>query len=217
MATSPISRERIAAAVSLEGFDQWRSPLDSKKLDRPMVRPSHLDGDGRHAAVMLVLVAGAEESPEEGPTLLLIRRSQHLRYHAGQIALPGGRQEPNEALLQTAIRETDEEIGVSLQRQDILGPLRPIYIPPSDFTLTPFVAWLDVKPEVLIQVEEVEELITLQLGSLLEPRAQTTAQVIRDNGQTIEAPCYRHEEHVIWGATALVLSEMVARLNLLGH
>lgn len=213
MAVPPIRREDITAAVLLDGFDDWKSPLDSTELDRPATRPSHLAGNGRHAAVMLVLVADGQKSLAEDPNVLLIRRSQHLRYHAGQIALPGGRQEPGEALLQTAIRETEEEIGVSLQQQDVLGPLRSIYIPPSDFTLTPFVAWLDHDPDTSLQVDEVDELITVRLRSLLDPNSQTTADVVRDNGETIEAPCYQHETHVIWGATALVISELIARLN----
>ena len=220
MKTLPMRRQDIAAAVNLSGFDLWKSPLDSSKLKRPATRPNHLPGSGRHAAVMMVLVAGQANNSAEGPNLLLIRRSQHLRYHAGQVALPGGRQEPEEPLLQTAIRETEEEIGVSIQDQDIVGSLRSIYIPPSDFTLTPFVAWLDQEPKVSIQVEEVESLITVPLNGLTDPEAQSTARVVRDNGETIEAPCYRYqttdEDHVIWGATALVISELIARLWKLG-
>ncbi len=211
-----LRREDIAAAVLLDGFENWRSPLDSSSLDRPVTRPSHLTGNGRHAAVMLVLVADRTKCAADDPKLLLIRRSQHLRYHAGQIALPGGRQEPGETLLQTAVRETEEEIGISLQQHDILGSLRSIYIPPSDFTLTPFVAWLDDEPEVSIQADEVDELITVRLRSLLDPDAQTTSRVVRDNGQAIEAPCYQHENHVVWGATALVISELIARLSARG-
>ena len=162
---------------------------------------------------MMVLVAGQEENSADDPDLLLICRSQHLRYHAGQIALPGGRQEPSEPLLRTAIRETQEEIGVSIQDQDIVGSLRPIYIPPSDFTLTPFVAWLDQKPKICIQVEEVESLISVPLKRLTDPAAQSTAAVVRDNGETIDAPCYRYqttdEDHVIWGATALVILSLI--------
>ena len=217
METPPVRRQDIAAAVSLSGFDSWKSPLDSSQLKRPATRPSHLPGCGRQAAVMMVLVAGQAVRSAEGPDMLLIRRSQHLRYHAGQIALPGGRQEPNESLLRTAIRETEEEIGVTIQDQDVVGSLRSIYIPPSDFTLTPFIAWLDQSPKISIQVSEVESLISLPLTSLITPEAQTTAQVVRDNGDMIEAPCYRYqstrENHVIWGATALVISELIARLG----
>lgn len=216
MRTSPVRRENIAAAVDLNGFDDWMSPLDSTRLERPASRPSHLEGNGRQAAVMMVLVAGNAVGPTENPELLLIRRSQHLRYHAGQIGLPGGRQEPNESLLQTAIRETEEEIGVSLLSHDIVGELRPIYIPPSDFTLTPFVAWLDEEPKIAIQADEVESLIVIPFDSLAAPVTQTTANVIRDNGDSIEVPCYQHEDNVIWGATALVISELLARLDAIG-
>ena len=221
MEASPICRQDIAAAVKLSGFELWKSPLDSSKLERPATRPSHLPGSGRQAAVMMVLVAGQTEDSVDGPELLLIRRSQNLRYHAGQIALPGGRQEPDEPLLQTAIRETEEEIGVTIQDQDIVGALRSIYIPPSDFTLTPFVAWLEQRPKISIQVDEVESLIAVPMQSLMDPDAETTARVVRDNGETIEAPCYRHqngqENHVVWGATALVISESIARLRALGN
>ena len=220
MEASPICRQEIAAAVKLPGFEQWKSPLDSSKLERPATRPSHLPGRGRHAAVMMVLVADQARDYVDGPELLLIRRSQNLRYHAGQIALPGGRQEPDEPLLRTAIRETEEEIGVTIQDQGIVGSLRSIYIPPSDFTLTPYIAWLDKRPKISIQVEEVESLISVPLRSLMASDAQSTARVVRDNGETIEAPCYRYqttdENHVIWGATALVISESIARLRALG-
>ncbi len=213
MSTPRIRREDVKAAVAMDGFEDWKSPLDSTQLDRPAARPSHLEGSGRHAAVMVLLVGGDLDISTEGPELLLIRRGQHLRYHAGQIALPGGRQEPEESLLQTAIRETREEIGVSLSAHDMIGSLRSIYIPPSDFTLTPFVAWLGREPETSLQAGEVDELIRVGLKNLMRKEAHATADVVRDNGETIMAPCYRHQSHVIWGATALVLSELIERLD----
>jgi len=216
METPPVRREDIEAAVNQTGFEHWKSPLDSSKLKRPATRPSHLEGNGRQAAVTMLLVADKSAVSLQIPKLLVIRRSQHLRYHAGQIGLPGGRQEPNESLLQTAIRETEEEIGVSLQQQDIVGALRPIYIPPSDFTLTPFVAWLDQEPQITIQADEVESLIVIPFNSLAAPATQTTANVVRDNGDTVEVPCYQHQDNIIWGATALVISELLARLKVAG-
>jgi len=213
METPPVRREDIEAAVNLTGFEHWKSPLDSSKLERPATRPSHLEGSGRQAAVMMVLIADKTAVSVQPLKLLLIRRSKHLRYHAGQIGLPGGRQEPDESLLQTAIRETEEEIGVSLRQEDIVGSLRSIYIPPSDFTLAPFVAWLDQEPQITLQADEVESLIVIPFNSLAAPESQTTAPVVRDNGDSIEVPCYLHEDNVVWGATALVISELLARLK----
>ncbi len=217
MSSTDFSRQQIQQAVSCAGFDGWVSPLDSTTLHRPARRPDDLPGTGRHAAVMVLLYparsTGQSNLAECETQLVLIRRSQQLRHHAGQIAFPGGRQEPGEPLPTTAIRETSEEIGVVLPPTALVGQLRPVYLPPSDFTLTPFVGWLDKPPVLLADPNEVDEILSVSLRIFLESSSQTTASVVRDNGHTIEAPCYHAAGQTVWGATALVISELVARLK----
>lgn len=204
----PVTRSVIESAIRLPGFERWRSPLDSTSLNRPPQRPENLPGKGRQAAVVALLYPVSQKVQ-----ISVIRRHHRLRHHAGQLALAGGRQEPGETLRQTAIRETAEELGVSLDDNDLLGSLRPIYIPPSDFTLLPFVAWLDERPTFTLCDQEVDELIEIPLAALIDVGSQQVRQVRSGSGELIEVPCYIYRQQIIWGATALVISELVERIR----
>ena len=126
----------------------------STKLHRPQTRPEHLEGDGRQAAVMLLIYASGNPSKLH---TVLTRRKDDLQHHPGQISLPGGRRDQNETVEQTALREVEEEIGVERSEIEVFGELNTVYIPPSDFTVTPIVGWLAQQPTFAIQPEEVAD------------------------------------------------------------
>jgi 8-oxo-dGTP pyrophosphatase MutT (NUDIX family) len=141
----------------------------------------------------------------------LTRRTDTLENHKGQISLPGGAREGNESLQETALRETCEELGVCRDDWNVFGPLTPLFIPPSGFLINPFVAYSETRPAFEPDVVEVAELIETPLSLLLAPStvAQETWQI---RGAPIEVPFFHIYGHKVWGATAMVLSELAVLL-----
>ncbi|RLE09187.1 MAG: coenzyme A pyrophosphatase [Candidatus Aminicenantes bacterium] len=145
--------------------------------------------------------------PREGGWFLVLTvRSEKVEAHRSQISLPGGRQEQGETLIQTALRETQEELGVNPAEVKIIGQLTPLYIPVSNYCLYPFVGVMAERPKFRASVHEVAEIIEVNLNQLLLPSTkQNEYRKIR--GQRVLIPFYRIEAHKIWGATAMVLAE----------
>ena len=144
--------------------------------------------------------------------LVLTRRRDDLQAHAGQISLPGGRQEPQETLRETALRETREEVGVPPAAITILGQLTSLYIFPSDFEVHPFVGWHDGVPAFRPQPAEVAEIIETPLAAFFDE--QTRREEMwewRDN--PLQVPFFQIGEHKVWGATAMILSDFVERVR----
>jgi 8-oxo-dGTP pyrophosphatase MutT (NUDIX family) len=140
----------------------------------------------------------------------LIKRPKHMKYHAGQIALPGGRIEEGETALETALRETHEEIGISPEKITILGSLSELYVAVSQFLINPFVGWLDKKPEFSINHDEVEKTVIFPLLRFNNIFEEVELETV--TGQ-LKVPCIRYNDEIIWGATAMILSEFYDILN----
>jgi len=144
--------------------------------------------------------------------LVLTRRTERMDHHQAQISYPGGRCEPGESLEQTALRETEEELGVSPEDVHILGELTPLYIPPSNYCIYPFVGITDSRPEFVPSEKEVAEVIEVPLDHLLDTRnIKEEIWVIR--GESIRVPFYSYSGHKIWGATAMVLAELLEMIG----
>ncbi len=160
----------------------------------------------REAGVLVLLY------PREGRLFFpLTRRTESVQDHKGQVSLPGGAREGNETLQETAWRETSEELHLSPEQWRSLGRLSPLYIPPSGFLITPFVAYSPVRPPFRPDPVEVAEVIETPLARLLDPSA-----VVREEwllrGEPVEVPFFDIEGHKVWGATAMVLAEFVSLL-----
>jgi len=143
--------------------------------------------------------------------VLLTRRTEFVLHHRGQISLPGGEQHPGESLEATALRETAEELGPDLGAVRVLGRLTPLFIPPSNYCIYPTVAVVPGPLAFRLQPEEVAEVIEPPLDHLADP-----ANILRESwtfdGRAVEVPFYAYEGHKIWGATAMVLAELLALL-----
>ena len=144
--------------------------------------------------------------------LVLTRRREDLASHPGQISLPGGRYEDEETLAQTALRETHEEIGVPRDSIEIVAQLNQVYIPPSDFAVTPFVGWIGSRPALVPEEAEVAEIIEVSLDHLCDPATLQWGDLQVDD-RNLHVPFYSIQGHQVWGATAIMLSEFVERLS----
>ena len=145
--------------------------------------------------------------------LVLTRRTRQVANHKGQISLPGGAREPEDhSLLETALRETKEELGIRTNQLQVLGPLTSLYIPPSDYCIQPYVAYADARPAFSPEPTEVEELLEMPLSHLLDP-ATREEEIWKLRGHPVVVPFYRLGEQKIWGATAMVLSEFEVMLR----
>ena len=138
----------------------------------------------------------------------LIERQKYEGVHSGQISLPGGKHEPGDKnLIDTAIRETCEEIGVPGSRISVIGTLSEIYIPPSNFKVLPVVGYASTKPEFQTDDKEVMSLIEMQLSIITDPSNRSKKNVTIGGDRQMEIPYYDVDGHTVWGATAMILSE----------
>ena len=141
------------------------------------------------------------------PNLVFIERTNNGT-HAGQIALPGGKKENDESYAEAAIRETYEEIGVSIDKSDILGQFSSIYIPPSNFLVHPFIAAIQNKPTFIIAPIEVKRIIEIPLFEFLKHDVIKEKVFTNSKSVPVNAPFYAINELEIWGATAMIISEL---------
>lgn len=162
----------------------------------------------RQSAVLLLLAP--EERGES--VLVLIERAHNGGPHAGQIALPGGVQEPEDRdLCATALRETREEVGARVPRAAVIGALSRIYIPVSNFSIQPLVAAVPSFPLLQPEPGEVASILTPSISQIAESGG---TMVVPRDGQALRVPAYRLGSATVWGATAMILSEF---LSILGH
>jgi len=176
---------------------------------RPMLPPPGVTP--REAAVLVLLY------PSEGELWLpLTVRSARLTTHRGEVSLPGGGTDPEDGgPIGTALREAWEELGIRPANVEVLGTLSAFYIPPSNNRLTPVVGLssgeLDLRPDP----DEVEAAFSVPLRILLDP-ATVREEVWERRGLRMRVPFFALEGYKVWGATALLLSELVARLRRAG-
>lgn len=152
--------------------------------------------------------------PENNQThSVLIERNIYNGIHSGQISLPGGRKEKNDKdLIATALRETYEEIGLPAASLEIIGVLSELYIPPSNFLVLPVIACTPEKPLFIPDTTEVQNIITYNTEILLDA-ATVGTKTFKGAFYSIEAPFYNVCGYSVWGATAMILSELQWLLN----
>jgi 8-oxo-dGTP pyrophosphatase MutT (NUDIX family) len=147
---------------------------------------------------------------EEGETyLILILRKTYKGVHSAQVGFPGGKYEDDDPDLQhTALRETYEEVGVPMVDIQVLKAMTKLYIPPSNFTVSPYLAITEQTPLFIKQDEEVEDLIEVSLTHFLDDVNTGEVNVMTSMNVELEVPAFTLNGHVVWGATAMMLSEL---------
>lgn len=152
---------------------------------------------------------------EDEAHVLLIVRSAYPGVHSSQIAFPGGKKETEDLdLKQTALRETNEEVGVNAAEVKIVKQWSDIYIPPSNFIVSPFMGIIEKRPDFLLQPDEVSAIIELPVSQLLDDRLVQNVQMSTSYATNIQVPAFVIEKHIVWGATAMILSEIKETLKI---
>lgn len=157
----------------------------------------------RLAAVMLLVFRRNGEWKT-----LFTRRHEYAGVHSGQISLPGGKREDSDPDFQfTALRETREEVGLSESGIKVLGTLSELYIPPSHFMIYPYIGYAGTDPLFIPDPAEVKELIEVPLRHFALPESRKLETIRTSKYEIPSVPAFVYENHLIWGATAIVLSE----------
>jgi len=167
--------------------------------------PVYGEHPGRESAVAVVIYPA-----ENGPSVVLIQRSTYVGVHSAQIAFPGGKVEDEDPhFLATAMRECMEETQIDLERNArYIGQLSPLFIPPSRFWVHPFVFVLNEAVPIALQEREAVSSLFLPLQYLCNPQNWTFKDVQNSGGTAYTVPAIELNAHTIWGATAMILSEL---------
>lgn len=177
------------------------APLERVKM---MEENSYDLSSVRKAAVMMLFYPKNEVTH-----LVLIVRNSYPGVHSSQIAFPGGKVEDIDFdLKQTALRETHEEIGIHPNDIHVIRDFSSIYIPPSNFLVYPFLGVSQTELIFNLQEEEVAGIIELPLSTLLDDSIISNKNLETSYSKLIEVPVFQIEEHSVWGATAMMLSEL---------
>ena len=173
--------------------------------DRFVKNFPRLPGKNARIAAVLILLY-----PQNGSIhTVFMQRPDYNGVHGGQISFPGGKKEPeDENVIQTALRETYEETGVDPSNVNIIGTLTPLFIPVSNMIVTPVIGWTNEKPEFNHQSEEVLFLIEADLKKFLDPSI-VKLKPFEIKGELVEVKYFDYKGNTIWGATAMILHELL--------
>ncbi|MBA0884689.1 NUDIX hydrolase [Flavobacterium undicola] len=195
-------QEELPAAVSHEKM----MPLQRKEL---LEKINFKEINPKEAAVTMLFYPKNKETH-----LVLIVRNSYKGVHSAQIAFPGGKFELEDADFQTtALRETEEEIGISRDKIEIIKAFSSLYIPPSNFMVYPFLGICKEEIQFVPDALEVASIIELPLTVFMDDSILTIENLSTSYASFIEVPAFKIDGHIVWGATAMMLSELRDVLN----
>ncbi|MCC6838413.1 MAG: CoA pyrophosphatase [Bacteroidia bacterium] len=167
---------------------------------------SDLIHSARKSAVLIVLYPNGDSI-----NTILIQRPNYEGVHSGQIAFPGGKfEDADQTLSNTALREANEEIGIDTNRIQIIGNLTNLYIAPSNFMVSPFIGFVEELNELIPNNYEVSKIIHTDLFNLNKEDIKGIKSIEHSNDYKIKTPYYEIEGFTVWGATAMMISELNA-------
>ncbi|MFA9188084.1 CoA pyrophosphatase [Flavobacterium magnesitis] len=196
----------VQAPLSAEVSHEKMMPLERKEL---LAKMNLKDNIPREAAVTMLFYPKNNETH-----LVLIVRNSYNGIHSAQIAFPGGKIEAEDAdYSATALRETEEEIGVSRDKIEIVKAFSSVFIPPSNFMVYPFLGICKEEIDFIPDAIEVASVIELPLAVFRNDSILTIENLSTSYASFIEVPAFKIDDHIVWGATAMMLSELRDVLN----
>ncbi len=176
-------------------------------IGRPKLKELSLDTYKPKKSAVMILLFPHEETIKT----VFIVRPVYQGVHSGQVAFPGGKfDEIDTDLKQTALRETHEEIGIMPESIEVIGNLTNVYISPSNFLVTPYIGYINKQPKFIPDTQEVEQIVTYNLLELNNTTIKSEKLIKLSMGFEIQAPYYNIAGHTVWGATAMMISELNA-------
>lgn len=144
---------------------------------------------------------------------VLIKRPVYKGVHSGQVAFPGGKREEGDTdIIATALREAEEEVSINRTQVEVLSTLTELYIPPSNFLVTPVIGITEQRPNFIPQEREVAGILEVPVKQLLDEKIKGIKEVTPREGVTFNTPYFDVDGHTVWGATAMMISELNAVL-----
>lgn len=161
--------------------------------------------NARQSGVMVLLFMEGEEWHT-----LLMQRTEDGHTHSGQISFPGGKKEDSDRdIIDTAARECEEEIGIDKTTINMIGTISPLYIPPSNFHVTPVLGFLPGNFAMKISEQEVQEVYKIPLSYLFDDKIKEKRSILTSQNLRLESPVYvLSNSKIVWGATAMIISEL---------
>jgi 8-oxo-dGTP pyrophosphatase MutT (NUDIX family) len=197
-----VKRLRINLGKPLPGLEVQYQMAPVTKMEQLVYNNN--DTPPRQSSVLALLYPEAEET-----MLVVMKRAVDHSVHSGQLSFPGGQAEPfDKDVVETALRETNEELGIDSSLVHVLGMLTPVYISPSNFNVVPVVGYLERKP-LFNPNEEVEKVFSIAISELMKPDAKKIRQVTTRYVTGLEVPCYLVKGEILWGATAMMIRELL--------
>ena len=194
-------------SVTLGGLDaQFKlAPKLRLKYDRQKIEANN----PKKAAVLALFYPNERNEA----TFLLTERASYKGTHSAQISFPGGKIEKSDkSLEETALRETFEEVGIQKETITIIREITDVYIPPSNFLATPFIGYSKHKPSFSIN-KEVQTTIEVRVSDLLDDKNLDRIVINTSYMDNISVPCFKLNNHIVWGATGMILSEIKEMLK----
>ena len=174
-------------------FDKLKSILSN-----PINPEIQSDVDYKLAAVLVVIYG-------ETPTIIMTEKPKSMKFHAGEISFPGGKLDTNDSsLLDTALRETSEEIGLNISKNDVIGQLTPVKTLTTGFLILPFVSMLEEIPP-LVTNSEVEKILHIPLNPFLQTVAKDSDP---SHNLMNEMYTFEYQNQIVWGASARILKQI---------
>jgi 8-oxo-dGTP pyrophosphatase MutT (NUDIX family) len=165
---------------------------------------SYTEKKPRNAAVLMLVYPKNDLAH-----LALIVRNTYPGVHSSQISFPGGKEELEDATLEiTALRETEEEVGIAMDKVEVIRQCSEIYIPPSNFLVTPYLGFATENLQFTPNPDEVKRVLELPIHQLLNDEIIVQTKMTTSYATNIDVPAFQVEKYVVWGATAMILSEL---------
>lgn len=178
-------------------------PVDQRRFEDAL--PAHY----RKGAVLILFYPFQDQA-----RFPLIKRPEYPGVHSGQIALPGGKMEEYDAdIIETALREANEEVGVNPDQIEIFGQMSDLFIPASNFLVSPVIGFAEEVPDFVPEKREVERIIQASVKTLFEPSFRKKKILTMSNNFKLDTPYFEVDQEVVWGATAMILSELLGILE----